>query len=436
MRRWQATPALSRALCVAALLLGGGVVFGEPGLAVLAAPLLVCAAFGLVLRPTTQPVVRGVLDHVSLYEGQGTRSRLSVAEDDGVEQVTRVAAQAPYVALHPAAGRVSGLVRTGVPVIEISPRRWGRRTLGEEKVALTSGWAGYRWGPVLEAGAELSVLPTAAPFDARAETPQPLGLVGPNRSRRIGGGTELAGIRPFQVGDRLRRINWRVSLRTDALHVVTARAEEDSGVLLVVDSLADLGRSGGVDGVASSLDVTVRAASALAEHFSRHGDRVALRVVGGRGELVGLGSGPRHLHRILGRLAEVRPGFPHDATADGVRLNVVAGTVVVVLSPLLSDLMGSLTAAAHRSGLPVLVVDTLPDPDHQMPGLSTDAGPGTADPVVAGLAWRLRRTERADLLQALAREGCPVVTWRGPGTLDEVLHRLARRAQVPQVRVR
>jgi hypothetical protein len=29
-----------------------------------------------------------------------------------------------------------------------------------------------------------------------------------------------------------------------------------------------------------------------------------------------------------------------------------------------------------------------------------------------------------------------VVSWRGPGTLDDVLHRLARRAQLPQVRVR
>jgi hypothetical protein len=79
--------------------------------------------------------------------------------------------------------------------------------------------------------------------------------------------------------------------------------------------------------------------------------------------------------------------------------------------------------------LPVLVVDTLPD---QVGALA----PADTDPQVADLAWRLRRTEREQFLTALAREGCPVVKWRGPGTLDDVLFRLARRAQLPQARVR
>ena len=316
MRSWTVTPALSRALLVGVVLVGAAVLLGEPVLVVLAAPLVVLAALGLVHRPTSTPVVRGVLGHGSLYEGQGTRSRLLVTEADGVEHVTRLSAQAPYVALHPASGRVSGLLRHGVPDLEISPRRWGRRTLGEEKVALTSPWAGYRWGPVLERGSEMTVLPASAPFDSATEAPQPLGLVGANRSRRPGDGTEFAGIRPFHAGDRLRRINWRVSLRTGDLHVVTSRGEEDSGVLLVVDALADFGRSGGVDGGASSLDVTMRAASALAEHFAHHGDRVSLRVVGGAWEVVGYGSGKRHLRRVLGRLAGVRPARLRD-DADG-----------------------------------------------------------------------------------------------------------------------
>ena len=108
MSAWVGTPALSRALLVGALLVGGALLFGEPVLVVLAGPVVVVAAFGLVHRPTSAPVVRGRLDHVSLYEGQGTRSRLDVTEADGVEHVTRVSAQAPYVALHPASGRDGG----------------------------------------------------------------------------------------------------------------------------------------------------------------------------------------------------------------------------------------------------------------------------------------------------------------------------------------
>jgi hypothetical protein len=75
------------------------------------------------------------------------------------------------------------------------------------------------------------------------------------------------------------------------------------------------------------------------------------------------------------------------------------------------------------------VVDTLPD--GAAPAVARDT-----DPVIADLAWRMRLTDRELLFARLARIGCPVVPWRGQGTLDDVLHRLARRAQLPQVRSR
>jgi hypothetical protein len=96
---------------------------------------------------------------------------------------------------------------------------------------------------------------------------------------------------------------------------------------------------------------------------------------------------------------------------------------------MMSEAIATTTASLHRRGLPVLAVDTLPEDART---LAVDG----ADGFVADLAWRLRRTERDQLLTALAADGCPVVTWRGPGTLDDVLHRLARRAQLPQVRTR
>jgi hypothetical protein len=51
---------------------------------------------------------------------------------------------------------------------------------------------------------------------------------------------------------------------------------------------------------------------------------------------------------------------------------------------------------------------------------------------LADLAWRMRRLERDQVLAGLAALGCPVIAWRGPGTLDDVLRRLARRASVPR----
>lgn len=427
--RWRATAALSRSLVVGACGTGWAVVFGEPVLMVLAAPFVLLGALGLAHRPGTAPRVVARVDHAALHEGQGTVSRLEVADADGVEHVTRVAARAAYVAQRPAGGQVGRLLGDEPPPLELSPRRWGRRMLGAEKVALHARWAGYRWGPVTLEGQQLRVLPVRAPFDSRAEAPQPLGLVGAHRSARLGAGSEFAGIRPFQVGDRLRRINWRVSLRTDTLHVETTRAEEDTGVLLVVDALADHGRSGGVDGAASSLDLTVRAAAALAEHHVRRGDRVALRVVGPAGEHVGYGAGQRHLRRLLGTLAGLKVGEPRGLDSEPLHLGVHGGTVVVVLSPMLAESIGTATAAVVRGGAPVLVIDTLP------PDASPAVAAGT-DPVLVALAWRMRRIERVLVLDRLAALGCPVVAWRGPGTVDDVLRRLARRAQLPRVRAR
>ena len=198
-------------------------------------------------------------------------------------------------------------------------------------------------------------------------------------------------------------------------------------MLLVVDALADHGRSGGLDGAASSLDVTVRAAAALAEHHTRTGDRVALRVVGPRADTQPFGSGRRHLRRLLGTLARLHVGpLPHEGS---LTLGATTGTVVVVLSPMLSPEVGTAAATLLRRGLPVMVVDTLP----------TDVSPAVmegTDPQVADLAWRMRRLERDEVLARLAALGCPVVTWRGPGTVDEVMRRLARRAQLPRVSAR
>jgi uncharacterized protein (DUF58 family) len=268
------------------------------------------------------------------------------------------------------------------------------------------------------------VIPQPAPYDTRAEVPQPTGLVGGHRSRRIGSGTEFEGIRPFAVGDRLRRINWPVSLRTGELHVITTRAEQDAGVWLVVDGLRDIGESGGVDGQASSLDLTVRAASALAEHHIRQGDRVGLLVVAADGTRVRLGSGSRHLHAIQGTLARVRTEA-RSVPPERLDLGAGAGSVVYVLSPMLFMPLVTATASLQRGGQSVIVIDTLGEREE-----------GGRRHELANLAARMQKIERDDLLAHLAGLGCPVVPWRGPGTLDTVLHRLARRAQIPRVRTR
>jgi uncharacterized protein (DUF58 family) len=423
--RWRPTPALARAVVVGAIAVVAAVLGAAPAVMVLGAPFILVACFGFLHRPDSSPVLEAELDHRWLHEGQGTSSRLAIQHGEDVEHVARAMAPTPYVALHPPTGLVAGLA-DDPPTLEVGPRRWGRRVLGVEQVCLTTPWAGYRWGPVSLHGDALRVLPQTRRFDSRSETPRPVGLVGVNRSPRLGAGVEFADIRPFRPGDRLRRISWRVSVRSRELHVTTSPAEEDSGVLLVVDALGDHGHSGGLDGDASSLDQSVRAAAAVADHHIRTGDRVGLRVVGGEGGLLGYGAGTRHLRVIFDLLAGVRAGELPEGIASRLQLRVTGGSVVFVFSPMLSPAIVTATASLVQRGLPVVVVDTLP-PD------ASPRVPDGADPRLVDLAWRMRRLERDQVLAGLAGLGCPVIAWRGAGTLDDVLRRLARRASVPQV---
>ena len=430
---WRPTETLVRALVAGAACAVVAVAFGRPDLWVLGAPLLVGGVLALVRRPPVdehplQPVTG--LANRSLREGQRTSVTVQLTGVRGAEQVTRTVDRSPHVVIahdSRASTRLCDPERASHDlVVDLAAERWGVRDVGDGQAAATSPWAGWRWGPAPVPGRTLTVLPSAAGFGSRAQAPHPLGLVGMHQSRRTGDGSEFAGIRPFAMGDRVRRINWRVSLRTGELHVVQTRAEEDTAVLLLVDALADVGTSGGIEGAASSLDLTVRAASALTEHHLRAGDRVGLRVLGPPVAPVGFGSGSRHRMRILHSLARIRPGRGEDATGRHFRLHAPEGTVVLLLTPMLDELAATIAATVARSGLSLVVVDTLP-------GSPPEAAPTARGRAIAGTAWRMRLMERDLVLGEVARAGCPVVPWRGPGTLDEVMRRLARRAQLPRV---
>ena len=77
-----------------------------------------------------------------------------------------------------------------------------------------------------------------------------------------------------------------------------------------------------------------------------------------------------------------------------------------------------------RRGLDVVCIDTLVE--GTLPETAREQhSPGA-------LAWRLRLIEREIQLTEVARRGIPVVPWRGPGSLDDVLRRLGQRSRMPR----
>ncbi len=424
--RWVPTQAYLRAGVLGVSLLVAALLFRDPGLTVLATPFVSVTAWSLVTRPRTAPALKHPQSLPVLREGESMLWRVEVEAVPGLDQAAVLLERDEYQQLRPASGAATAPAydRTQPTVtmsLESRSTRWGMQKVGRALVSATSTWGAFRWGTVEIPSLVQTTLPLPAVFDAAAPTPHPIGLVGLNRAARRGEGSEFATIRPFTTGDRLRRIHWPVSLRSRTLHVTSTWADQDAEVMLLVDASTDLGTSEGIDGFASSLDVTVRAAGAIAEHFLRHGERVGLCVFGPDLVRLAPAAGHNHLRKVLTRLAATKVGNRDVAEGKLLRLRLGANTVVVMLSACSSQLSLRQAATVAARGLSVIVVDTLP----------LHLG-GMDDPALT-VAWRIRRLERDADLRRLTTHGIPVVAWRGPGSLDVVLRDLARRSSAPMM---
>lgn len=420
--RWRPTAAHVRASVGCLLLCVVAVLGRRPDLLVLATPLAGAAVWAALLRPTQPPMVGQSIGHGVVAEGDATTWHVSVSDPDGrVDDVSVLLAAAPWTEQLPAGGQAAVSLSDdgdGPLGIVIRPTRWGRRAVGPALVVATSAWGAYRSVGASAADRRwLVALPRPSRFDAPAPAVHRPGLIGVNRSVRQSSGTEFASIRPFQPGDRLRRIHWAQSLRTGALHVTSTWADHDRHVVLLIDALDDVGLSDGIDGQASSLDISLRAAGAVAEHYVNTGDRVGLVMLDARGvRRTAASTGRRHLRHLLEVMAAAEPAF-NRLDVGRIPPGLPPGALVVMFSPLVSPttLQRAASMANHR--MTVLVIDCLP------PDITAQYA---HDPETA-LSWRIRLLEREREIRRVNEAGVAVVPWIGPGSLDEVLRRADRR---------
>lgn len=406
---WMPTPHHRRALWAGLLLALLAVVFHRPDLVVLATPLLVVAGWGRLTRPSGTPRVDLRVPEGDLAEGQATGIRLVADDLDEVDTIGAELGTDPGLRVAPRGLGDAVTAQKHEAVLAVEPTRWGPTWLGTGETHLRSPWGAYdaRW--VRPSRVDLFVTPATGRFDADAPIPHPSGLLGTHVGRRRGEGSEFSDIREFRPGDRPRHVHWPTSARTGRLHVRTTYAENDAQIMLLVDAFGDL--PGAPDG---SLTRTVHAAASVAAWATRTGDRVGLRVLGATAPALAPGTGRRQLLRVLGALARLSPAsdrFPVDAR---LQLSPAPGTLVVVVSPLTAPWLVSATAQLAARGQDVIVIDTLPE------------GPATTD-APTRVAARILELERDRTIAALRQRGVAVTPWRGPGTLDAVLHGLAAR---------
>lgn len=442
--RWRVTPAQTRSVVIGLALLAVGIMMRRPDAVALGTPLVIVAVWSHLRRPTVSPTVHTWLRHTVLREGQTTAWTTTVQPALGVEEIGFAVTETEFTRYTPASQSVARGARdaeTSQLDVLCQSTRWGLRRLGPVTCAVSSAFGAYRWEPSPVHAPPVPTVPLPEAFSARAPVPDPNGLVGRSRSPRLGDGSEIANVRAFRFGDRLRRIHWPVSVRTGELHVTTTHSDEDSEILILVDAMQDLGRSTGFEGEDSSLDNGVRAAAAVAEHYLRAGDRVGLQVLGApQSPRLSPSLGSNQLRRLLDVLARVRVadgGVIDEKRLRGqLRHPVSVGTLVVFLTPAVSVEVLAHASALARRGTSTVVVDTLPRSmaipdltDDQLGGLVPEHEVTTG----ARLAWRLRLMERSRELTRTRLSGVPVVTWIGPGTLDLVLRDIGRQRRSPRM---
>lgn len=411
---YRATHALSRAWWCALVFGGLGVLLGRPVMFILAVPFIVHVAWAWWRRPmaTSTPMT--------------TPRSAQIAEGDGLKVVVEVPG-ADLITLQPQATTVEFLPHTafsagGSVELVAAPDSWGRHRV--PSIPLTATHHTGAWRANLESDPlVVTVRPDVSRLVGGSGVRHPRGISGLHRSRDRGEGTDLAGIREFRAGDRMKRINWRVSSRTGDTHVNTMFVERDTDVLIVVDTFVD--HSSGNPRATSSLDQIARALVAITQHYVSYGDRIAIHDLGGRIGHVRPGSGPRQAKTVLAKLAVTRRGPEERRFRHVPRL--APGTLVFFCSALLDDNVRAELIRLRQLGGEVVVVDVLPEELGQVENIGD-----FREDTLLGEAWVLRRWERDEALARLEELGIPVTTWRGPTSLAAVLRAMEAAREAPR----
>ncbi|HLQ80479.1 MAG TPA: DUF58 domain-containing protein [Brachybacterium sp.] len=432
--RLRPTPAFFRAAAIAGAALALAVLRGSPALIAAGLPLLAWCVVSLAWRTARaeEDGIPGARMHVTspTIEEGGTSAAL-VTTAPGV--LTSVTLPRPaHVDLAPRCGSLAG---DGSARIRLTAHRWGLLPVGPAHVLVSDPFGAVRAQQTLPR-LGVKVVPSASVLDAPVTAPSPIGISGAHLSARHGDGTALSEVREFRPGDRLHRINWRVTNRTGKLHTNATFTEQDTDVLIVTDTISDVQPAPWTAATEpTSLDMTIRATTAVARHYLAAGDRVSLFDIGHLIGPVRAGAGPRQLRVLTDALS--RAGRRDGTLRAARRLQQVRpGTLTVVCSPLLEKAAITQIGELVSRGAEVIVVDTLPASIGDVSVLTGRA------PRAAGLspdrfwpeAWALRRLLRERTVRDLEEAGVPVTPWEGPSSLAPVLLSLTRARTAPRMR--
>src|SRR5205814_6821972 len=158
-------------------------------------------------------------------------------------------------------------------------------------------------------------------------------------------------------GDRPRHINWRASLRNRQLYVTRFHEEQNADVVLLLDTLSETGVA-----PFSTLDLTVRAAAAIANAYLARKDRVGFVEFGGFLRWINPATGQRQAETLVEGLLPAATHFSYVVPQlDRLPLRVLPRqALVIALSPLLDERFIKAVVDLAGRGFDVIVVAVSP----------------------------------------------------------------------------
>lgn len=356
---------LIRAGGIIAVILLAAVVVGRAEFAMIAVPFAVGTALHLYKVPRHIPESSLELDSAGCEEGDIRTGTFTLTNEGNIPVAVHVSVPADRWVPFTHGTSYTTVVRPRnqhTRNLEFVAARWGHHSVGPVQYR-TMAAGGLLETPIRVAEvATVSVRanPIRLNFDSNLRNAK--GFVGTHLSRRYGDAAELAEVRHFQPGDRLRRIDWRMSARSRDLYVNATESERDADVTLILDLTDEVGDSSGFFGDSSAIDLAVRSAAGVAEEFIRQGDQVSMYEFNVQPRHLRPGAGQRQRQAMYEWLSGVKvPRNPVQVSARRYLSTVQSGRGLhVVLTPFLTTSATDLLALLTQMGRQVMCVNTLP----------------------------------------------------------------------------
>lgn len=314
-------------------------------------------------------------------------------------------------------------VQAGMKITAGELSQWVALRLGETaelKYTFTAARGNFSWNSIrtvisdplslietemlIPASAMIQIRPQIKKFKAIPFRPHStLHSPGSIPARLGGSGTNFFGVREYQSGDSLRRLDWRLTARHPRKFFTKEFEQEE---IAEIGLLLDSRQSNELRiGEESLFESCVGATASLAEMFLHQGHRVSLLVFGETMLNTFPGYGKTQLHRIMSCLskAEVETESRALASLDFSPIRIFPSHALIIIISSITSADRPLFLRLRAYGYQALLIS--PDPiDFAYPTLVNDA--------TNRLAVRAARLERRLRLNDIAQLQIPVIDWQ------------------------